>query len=129
MGAGKIIGGILSSIAGLFICIVVFMNMDALGIGGAFLASWIINLFIGVIILIGGLAGFGTRKTGAVVIVCAIISIILGVIGAAFIDVAVLFGQYSLFQGYMSVGPWQGITLEAIFAAIGGLFIAASSDT
>ncbi len=126
MSAARVIGGLFALFAGFLILIIVAIRLDYLSAGGAPLASWVINLLIGVLVLLGGLIGFGTRSTGGLVIVCAIISIILGILAAFVVDLDVLFSQYSTFQTYLTVGPWSGVTFEAILALIGGIFIAAS---
>ena len=126
MSAGRVIGGLLAFFAGLLVMIIVVVNIDAINLGGSFLAGWVINLIIGILVVFGGLIGFGSRSPGALVIVCGIVSMILGIFSALVVDLAVLFGQYSTFQIYLSVGPWTGITLESIFMVIGGIFIAAS---
>lgn len=126
MSVGRVIGGLFALIGGLFVVIIVALSTSVLELGGAPLVNWIINLLIGVLALFGGLIGFGTRATGALVIICGIVSLILGILAYAIIDFAILFGQYSVFSIYLEVGPWAGITLEAFFMIIGGIFIAAS---
>ena len=126
MSAARVIGGLLAFFAGFFVLIIVVVNLDAINLGGASLANWVINLLIGVLVLLGGLIGFGTRSTGGLVIACGIISIILGILSYVVVDLQVLFSQYSTFQTYLSVGPWSGITFEAFLMLFGGIFIAAS---
>lgn len=126
MSAARVIGGLFSLFAGLFVLIIVATSLGEIDLGGAYLACWVINLIIGALVLLGGLIGFGTRSTGGLVIACGIISIILGLLSALVMDMDILFNQYSVFETYLSVGPWTGMTLEAFFMLIGGVFIAAS---
>ncbi len=126
MSTARVIGGLLTLLAAIFILIIVGTRTDLLQAGGADMGAWIINLIIGGLALIGGLVGFGTRGAGGLVIVCAIISMILGILAAAIVDFQTLFAQFSTFQIHLGVGAWGGVTFEAILMLIGGIFIAAS---
>ncbi|MHA1265331.1 MAG: hypothetical protein ACTSRS_08875 [Candidatus Helarchaeota archaeon] len=126
MGAARVLGSLFALFAGLLILIINAVSTDALVLGGAAQVSWIINLLIGLLAVIGGLIGFGTRSSGGLVIACGVLSLFLGLLSFLVADFQILFAQFSTFQVYLSVGPWSGITFEAILMLLGGILIAAS---
>jgi len=127
MSAGRVLGGILAFIAGIFVLIMCFLFMEAyFGLGGNYAIAWVINLLIGLMALVGGIIGLASKSGGGAAMVAGLLSFILGILSSVVVEFIVLFNQFSLFEVYTSIGPWLGITLECILMIIGAVIMLAS---
>ena len=127
MSAGRVFGGLLALFAAFFVLIMIIIDVDAASAGNNVAINWFICVLLGVLALLSGFLGLASKSGGGIAIVTALIMMLLGLLAYLVADLTVLFTQYSLFQTYMSVGAWAGITLESIILLFGGIFMAASS--
>ena len=128
MSAGRVIGGVIALIAGIFVLIACFMVMGlvfALGTGEIFI-QWILNLVIGILALVGGIMGLASKSGGGAAMVAGILSLVLGILSVTVVAFIFIGIQYSLFELLMTLGPWFGITLEAILMMLGAIIMLAS---
>lgn len=127
MSAGRVIGGIIALIGGMFVLIMCFINMQiAFSFGSDYIVAWVINLLIGLLAFIGGIMGLASKKGGGVAIAAGLLVLFLGILSFTVLSLYILFYQYSLFSVYMSIGKWYGISLESIFMILGGIIMLAS---
>ncbi len=128
MSAGRVIGGVIALIAGIFVLIACFMAMGlvfVLGSGEIFI-QWILNLVIGILALVGGIMGLASKSGGGAAMVAGILSLVLGILSVTVLAFVYIGVQYSLFEQLMTLGPWFGITLEAILMILGAIIMLAS---
>jgi len=144
MNVGRVIGAIITTIAGLFVLIfsLAVVDLRALSFGDGSAIAWIVNIIFSVLALIGGTIGFTSRTGGETSYIygfgrgvqllavnsllaegAGIFSILLGIIGSLGAHLSVIFAQYSLFHYLWNIGPWFGITLEAILMIVGGVIM------
>ncbi|NVM55589.1 MAG: hypothetical protein HWN66_17915 [Candidatus Helarchaeota archaeon] len=124
MSAGKIIGGILALVGGFLVLIQAFINIDHFQGGLGY--TWVMNLGIAGCAIIAGVFGSkGQRGPGFLALIVGVLSIILGLVGAALPDIRL--SQYSFF-GYLGVVIPIGLTIEAILMTVGGLVIVVSGE-
>jgi len=130
MSAGRVFGGIIALIAGIFILTYnfAFVDLGVLNLGGDFAFAWFINLIVAAFALIGGILGLASKNGGGVALLAGILALVLGIIGSLVVPLSVMFFQYSLFSNLTHVGPWYGITLEEILMLLGGIIMLASSS-
>jgi len=127
MSAGRVLGGIIALFGGLFVLLICFIRIQLfLAMGDVALIDWVINLLIGFLALIGGILGLASKSGGGVAIVAGLASLILGILSATVLDFSTIFSQQSFFNFYWNIGPWIGITLEAILMIIGAVIMLAS---
>jgi hypothetical protein len=127
MSAGRFIGGIIVLIPGIFVLIMCFMGMNLAftsGMGDAFI-HWILNFLIGILALSGGIIGATSKSGGGAAFIAGIFSLVLGLLSIAVAALVIIGSQYSLFQ-LLGIGPWYGITLEAILISVGAIVMLAS---
>jgi hypothetical protein len=144
MNVGRVIGAIITTIAGIFVLIFNFAIVDlrSLSFGDGSALAWIINLIIAILALVGGIMGL-TSKTGGtraypilfgrrtqilavnslIALAAGIISILLGIFGKIITQISTILAQYSLVSYLWRIGPWFGITLEAILMLLGGIIM------
>ncbi|MDD1777923.1 MAG: hypothetical protein LUQ65_07110 [Candidatus Helarchaeota archaeon] len=127
MSAGRVIGGLIALIGGMFVLIMCIINMEAVFLmGGDALVAWLINLLLGLLALIGGIMGLASKKGGGLAVAAGLLVLFLGILSFAVLSLWTLFYQYSLFDTYMDIGKWAGITLESILMILGGIIMLAS---
>jgi len=128
MSAGRVVGGIIALIAGIFVLIACFMMWDdVFAIGpGEYLIQWILNIVIGIIAMVGGIRGLASKRGGIDAIIAGTLSLVLGILSVTVLAFTIIGIQYSLFEVLMTIGPWFGITLETILLIVGAIIMLAS---
>ena len=99
MSAGKVFGGLLALIGGVFIIIAVFMLTSALSSGdNDQLIRWIIHLLISILAIIGGVLGIASKGgAGALTLIAGIMAFLMYLIGSLLTSPSLLiwFDPYS----------------------------------
>jgi len=127
MSAGRVIGGLIALIGGMFVLIMCIINMQiAFSLGSDYIVAWLINLLMGLLALIGGIMGLASKKGGGIAVAAGLLVFFLGILSFTTLSLYILFYQYSLFQTYMAIGKWYGISLESILMILGGIIMLAS---
>ena len=115
-------GEIFAIIAGALVLIEVFFHPVSF--------AWTLNLILGFLLIFGGIIGFFSHKIGGfLVLLVAICSVVFGLI--YFFTNWEQFMQFSLFSGFLEITApgynlFYGISIEALFGAIGGGILAKS---
>ncbi|NVM31725.1 MAG: hypothetical protein HWN65_23000 [Candidatus Helarchaeota archaeon] len=143
MGAGKVVGGIIALIGGIFVLIPVFINIEAIFTAGSTegYVMWIINLLVGLLATIGGILGLASKKGGALALIAGLVALLLPITAFLIGDPAIaqMFSQLSGILGFTGlfiyllvvVGPptiFLAITIESIIILVGGVIMLASSS-
>jgi hypothetical protein len=128
MSTGRVIGGIIALIAGIFVLIACLMMRNVLIAyePGEHLIQWILNLIVGIVALVGGIRGLASKNGGGDAIVAGTLSLVLGILSVTVLTFNIIGDQYSLFELLMTIGPWFGITLETILMTVGAIIMFAS---
>jgi hypothetical protein len=124
MSAGRVVGGIIALIAGIFVLIECLLMRYVLIAyePGKYLIQWILNLVVGIAALVGGIRGLASKR-GNDAMVAGILSLVLGILSVTVLAFSIIGDQYSLFEELMTIGPWFGITLEAILMIVGAIIM------
>ena len=139
MGAGKIFGGLLALIGGIFILIPILiilpLFMSWLGAGPAgmdLVINWILLLILAILAVVAGILGLASKGGGALALVIGLIAIVVGILWFSGIlpigyEPASGFDLWIL-DSIVSKEMLFGITIEAIFITVGGVVMLASSS-
>lgn len=140
MGAGRVIGGIIALIGGVFIALHLFMpaGLSLLALGGNFQISWIINLVVVLLAVIGGILGLASKPGGALALIAGLMALVLPLIGAVSGDMAMaqmlsgLSGMYFHFGLLLfeMAGPSGAmiLSIESVVILVGGIIMLVSSS-
>ncbi len=124
MSGVKVIGGLLAIFGGIFILIQIIRDIDAFSMVPY---AFILNFAIGGAAIIGGVFGIkGQSGAGEVALLAGVLSIVLGIIWASTMNDNLW--QFSLISGSFNIGSpgfnlFSGVSLEAIFIAVGGVLV------
>ncbi|HUY00998.1 MAG TPA: hypothetical protein VMV49_15655 [Candidatus Deferrimicrobium sp.] len=128
MSSGRVVGGIIALIAGIFVIIECLVMRYVLIVydPGEHLIQWILNLVVGFVAVVGGIRGLALKRGGIDAIVAGTLSLVLGILSVTVLSFTIIGIQYSLFEALLTIGPWFGITLETILIIVGAIIMLAS---
>ena len=134
MSAGRVVGGIIALVAGIFVLIPAILLYTGGQIDSYiameywdFVINWILYLVVAVIAIIGGILGLASKGGGAPALIAGLIALIMGLLWI--LNVLPLYVPISLFQSIIIPGiifTLFGISIEAIMMILGGVIMLAS---
>lgn len=140
MSAGKVFGGLLALIGGVFVLIAVFLNTSAFSSGNEDLViRWIINLIVSLFAIIGGILAIASKSSGGALALIAGIMAFLMFLIAYLVNSADLLFWFYPYSGFFELTGWGYFTLigsgvvwvisfEGFLIFLGAIIILSSHD-
>lgn len=143
MGAGRVIGGLFAFFGGVLVLVAVFMNIDIVTAGATDpLITWIVNLLVGILALIGGILGMASKGGGgALTLIAGVMALFLYLIGNLLSSPQLMLwftpysGLHTLFgwgrfvlYAWGSVIPLWHISFEGFLIFLGAILILNSRE-